>query len=111
MIASRSNLDARVAAIMFFALFGFMLSVALPVLKFPAIAQESDGTGIRVWRGTSQDTDFGDAVAEEDEVAAEDEVATEEVESDATVPSTRGTFSLRWMLAYIAGARSARQSE
>ena len=73
MIASSSKLDAKVTAIMFLALFGFLLSLALPVTRLPAVAEESGG-GVRVWRGTSQGPAFGE-VAEEAREAAEAEAS------------------------------------
>ena len=73
MIASSSKLDAKVTAIVLLALSGFLLSLVLLVLRFPAVAEEL-GAGVRVWRGASQEPAFGE-VAEEAREAAEAEAS------------------------------------
>ena len=97
MIAKTAKLDAKVTAIMFLALFGFLLSLALPVIWVAAEAEESGG-GVRVWRGVSDqefegtpDTEF-DGIPEEVEAAPDEvEEAPEEVAEEESAPEPTTT--------------------
>ena len=69
MIAKASKFEGKVTAIMVLALFAFLLSLAWPAMKSPAVAQEAGG-GVRVWRGASQEPAFGEAAQQAREAPA-----------------------------------------
>ncbi len=105
MIAKTSKFDSKVTAVMFLALFGFLLAPAMPVTKLTAVAQESF-SGIRVWRGASQEPAFGEAAQQAREAPAA-EVSTSATASQTPAVRQRRGSGVRFHGGRVPGSPAA----